>query len=65
MNIIKQIIDSIAYADLFGIISTAIFFAVFAAILYWVLRLDKGYVKHMSQLPLEHSREKTGEDNHV
>lgn len=65
MNIFKQIVDSIAYSDLFGIISTMIFFMVFAAVLYWVIKLDKSYVKHMSELPLEQSNGKAGEDKHV
>ncbi len=65
MSIFKQLVDSIAYSDLFGIISTLIFFVVFAAVLYWVIKLDKSYVKHMSELPLEQSNESAGEENHA
>lgn len=65
MNMFKQIIDSIAYSDLFGIISTMIFFAVFAGILYWAIRLDKRYVKHMSELPLEQPNESAGEEKNA
>ena len=65
MNMFKQIIDSIAYSDLFGIISTMIFFAVFAGVLYWVIKLDKRYVKHMSELPLEQSGGNPEEDRHA
>jgi hypothetical protein len=65
MNIYKQIVNSIAYSDLFGIISTMIFFAVFAGVLYWVIKLDKRYVKHMSELPLEQSNKSAGEDRNV
>lgn len=61
----KQIIDSIAYSDLFGIISTMIFFILFAGILYWVIKLDKRYVKHLSELPLEQSNGNAGEDSHA
>lgn len=65
MNMFKQIIDSIAYTDLLGIIGTAIFFAVFAGVLYWVIGLDKRYVKHMSELPLESSNGNAREDSHA
>jgi cytochrome c oxidase cbb3-type subunit IV len=65
MNIFKQIIDSIAYANLFGIISMLIFFAVFGGVIYWVIRLDKRFVEHMSELPLDQSRGNAGKDSHV
>jgi cytochrome c oxidase cbb3-type subunit IV len=65
MNILKQLFDSIAYANLFGIISTLIFFIVFAGVVYWAIKLDKRYVDHMSELPLDSSRGNAGKDSHV
>lgn len=65
MNILKQLFDSIAYANLFGIIGTLIFFIVFTGVIYWVVRLDKRYVDHMSELPLDPSRGNAGKDSHV
>lgn len=46
-------LGSIEGVSLFPVVSLVLFFAVFIAVLIWVLRLDKKYIKKMEVLPLE------------
>ncbi len=38
---------------IFPMISLFIFFAIFLAVLIWVFRMNKSYIRRMSYLPLE------------
>ena len=48
----KELLQSIEGIEIYPIISLFIFLALFAGIVWWVLKLDKGYVKEMETLPL-------------
>ncbi|MFQ5583121.1 MAG: cbb3-type cytochrome c oxidase subunit 3 [Calditrichia bacterium] len=50
---IRELLGSIAGVEIWPIIGMFIFIASFIAMLVWVIRLDKKYVKHMKDLPLE------------
>ena len=64
MNMIKEIIGSIAHSSLFGVIGTVITFMLFVIIVVWTIRLDKRYVENMRQMPLESAGDAGIEENH-
>ena len=49
----KYYFEQIHNVEVWPIISLSIFFLFFVGLLIWVLRVDKGYIKTMSQLPME------------
>lgn len=55
---IKEYLQSIDGVSIYPIISLIIFIVFFAVIIIWMFKVDKNYLKKMSNLPLE-----TDEDN--
>lgn len=49
----KQLLESIVGVELYPILSLVLFMVIFAAVIVWVIRMDKKKVTHMSNLPLE------------
>lgn len=49
----KNVLQSIAGADVFAIFSLLLFVAVFALMLFFVMRSSKQYINRMAALPLE------------
>ncbi len=48
----KNVLQSIIGADVFAIISLLIFVAVFALMLFFVMRSSKQYIEQMAAMPL-------------
>ncbi len=46
-------LSSIKDIEIFPIISLIIFFAIFIGLIVWIFKMDKGFIKKMSNLPLE------------
>ena len=53
----KYIIQGIDGAENFGLISLVIFTVFFSALLLWVFTVDKSYINHMKDLPMDNSEE--------
>ncbi len=49
----KQVLQSITGVEVFPMISLMIFTVFFAAVLIWVITLDRKTVKEIEKLPLE------------
>mgnify|MGYP000131309854 CR=1 FL=1 len=49
----KNVLQSIVGADVFAIFSLLLFVAVFALMLFFVMRSSKQYINRMAALPLE------------
>jgi hypothetical protein len=49
----KNVLQSIEGVDIYPIISLLLFVTVFGIMLYRVIRADKAWVSHMSDLPLD------------
>ncbi len=54
---IKEYLQSIDGISIYPIISLIIFFVFFAVIIIWMFKVDKNYLKKMSNLPLETDEE--------
>ena len=50
---IRNVLEQIGGVGVYGAISLALFFAFFAGMLVWVLRMRKPYISEMSALPLQ------------
>ncbi len=49
----KEILRSIENIEIYPIISLIIFLLFFVGMFIWVIRVPKGYVDHMSALPMD------------
>jgi cytochrome c oxidase cbb3-type subunit 4 len=49
----KDILRSIAGIEVFPLLSLCVFVSVFALVLFWTGRLDRGRLLEMSRLPLD------------
>jgi len=49
----KELLQSIEGIEIYPMISLFIFLALFAGVIIWIVKLDKGYLKEMETLPLE------------
>jgi cbb3-type cytochrome oxidase subunit 3 len=49
----KNILQSINGVEVYAIIALLVFFLFFVGVTIWLLRIDKNYIKEMSNLPLE------------
>ncbi len=58
---IRQVLEGIEGVSIYPIISLVLFCALFIGVVYWVVRADKNYLKHMEELPLDSSNN-TGEN---
>lgn len=50
---IRNVLQAISGIEIYPIISLFIFFSLFAAVLIWFFKVDKGHVKTMESLPLD------------
>ena len=55
MKLVSHYIESMKNAEIFPIISTLIFFALFVYLLIWAIKYDKKVVNEMKDLPLDSS----------
>jgi cytochrome c oxidase cbb3-type subunit 4 len=53
MEMASKYLESIEGIAAYPLFSLIIFFVFFVVLLRWALRADKGYLKRMSQLPLD------------
>lgn len=60
---ISKVLSSIDGIAAYPIVSLAIFIPFFVVMTVWILRLDKRYIHHMSNLPLEHPLDTQEEGN--
>lgn len=54
---ISKVLSSIDGIASYPIVSLMIFLPFFIIVTVWIFRLDKHYIKHMSELPLHDSQE--------
>ena len=50
---IRNYLQSIEGIEIYPLISLAVFILFFAAVIVWIVRVDKNYIKEMEELPLE------------
>ena len=50
---IQNVMHSIGGTSVYGVISICLFFAVFAGVLVWTIRLKQPYLNSMRELPLD------------
>ena len=65
----KEVLQSIEGIDIYTIVSMIIFILFFIGMTIWLFKVDKKYIKQMSELPLEEEHDKvsnlTGGTNEV
>lgn len=49
----KEVLQSIEGIEFYTIVSMLIFFLFFIGMTIWLFKVDKKYIKNMSELPLE------------
>ena len=49
----KDILQSISGIELYAIVAMVIFVLFFVGMMIWVIKVDKKYIKRMSELPIE------------
>lgn len=54
---VSKVLSSIDGIAAYPIVSLMIFIPFFIIVTIWIFKLDKQYLKHMSELPLENSLE--------
>ena len=64
---IRNYLQSIEGIEIYPLISLAVFVLFFAAVIIWIVRVDKNYIKKMEELTLECNNSRnlnsTGESN--
>lgn len=50
---IENVMHHIGGVGVFGVISICLFFSFFTGMFFWAIRLKKGYLNSMENLPLE------------
>lgn len=60
----KEILNSISGIEIWPIIGLFFFMGLFVAIVVWVFRLDKRFIKKMEEIPLEKDSLNNGEQKH-
>lgn len=50
---IRDLLQSIEGVEIYPLISLIVFVIFFIAMLVWMLKIDKNYIKEMEQLPLD------------
>jgi len=53
----KEILQGIDNIALWPVISFVIFFLFFIMLLWWVIKVDKGFIKKMENLPIDEVKE--------
>ena len=63
----KNILSSVSGIEIYAITGLVIFIVMFSAVLLWLFKVDKTYIKKMEQLPLDNKNKDnlnfTGEIN--
>ena len=63
----KNILSSVSGIEIYAITGLVIFIVMFSAVLIWLFKVDKTYIKKMEQLPLDNKNKNnlnlTGELN--
>lgn len=49
----KELLRSIEEVGIYPLISLVLFFVFFLVMLFWVLKIDKKFLKRMEELPLD------------
>ena len=49
----KNILSSVSGIEIYAITGLVIFIVMFSAVLIWLFKVDKTYIKKMEQLPLD------------
>ena len=49
----KNILSSVSGIEIYAITGLVIFIVMFSAVLLWLFKVDKTYIKKMEQLPLD------------
>jgi cbb3-type cytochrome oxidase subunit 3 len=52
----KEVLQSIEGVEIYTIISMIILILFFVGIVIWLFKVDKKYIKHMSELPLNEEK---------
>ncbi len=60
---VRDVLQSLEGIELYPIISLIIFVSFFAALIIWMIKVDKKYIKKMKNLPLE--KEDESENNNT
>jgi cbb3-type cytochrome oxidase subunit 3 len=63
MRIVIHYLESIEGVAIYPIIGIIIFFSFFVVLLWWVFRLDKRFIKNMSDAPLLDDGDEDGNEN--
>jgi hypothetical protein len=58
----KDILQSIEGVEFYAIAAMIIFILFFLAMIIWLIKVDKNYVKKMSELPLKEDNESSNEE---
>jgi hypothetical protein len=60
----KNVLQNIDNIALWPVVSFVIFFLFFICLLWWVFSVKKDFIKKMSELPFDDSKENSGINNH-
>jgi cbb3-type cytochrome oxidase subunit 3 len=52
----KEVLQSIEGVEFFTIVSMLILILFFIGMIFWLFKVDKKYIKHMSELPLNEEK---------
>ena len=61
----KNILSSMENIEIYPIISLLIFVIFFIGIFWWVLKVDRKYIDHMKEMPLNDEPQKDMSDENV
>jgi len=50
---IKEYLQAIEGIEIYPVVGLILFLTFFLLMIIWVFKIDKGYLKHMKQLPLD------------
>ena len=53
METVRNILSTISGIEVFPVLAFILFFILFIAIVIWVLKLDRGFIHLMSNIPLD------------
>ena len=58
----KDILQSIEGVEFYAIAAMAIFILFFLVMIIWLIKVDKNYIKKMSELPLKEDKKSSNEE---
>ncbi|MBL7846753.1 MAG: cbb3-type cytochrome c oxidase subunit 3 [Cyclobacteriaceae bacterium] len=53
----KEILQNIDHVAIWPMISFFIFFSFFLCLLWWTFTVDRKYIRHMKEMPLENDKD--------